>query len=180
MRSPMRRLLLLRHAKSDRSAAPGAPDHDRPLNPRGQETAPRIGAYMSRHKMQPDQVLCSTAKRTRETLALVQAEFSAEPPCRYDERLYEATPERILEALAEVEPEAGTVLVVGHNPGLQALALLLIASGDLDARERLHEQFPTSGLVVIDFALPGWDKLHHHSGRLERFIVPSAITAEID
>ena len=179
MRSAMRRLLILRHAKSDRSV-PDAPDHDRPLNPRGLEAAPRIGAYMNRHRLIPDLALCSTAKRTRQTLALAMAEFGREPLCRYDERLYAPSPERMLDVLRETEPTAATVLLVGHNPGLQALALLLIASGDLGARERLHEQFPTAGLAVIDFALPNWDKLHPHSGRLERFIVPSEITTAID
>lgn len=179
MRSAMLRLLILRHAKSDRSVS-GASDLDRPLNARGRDTAPRIGAYMARHKMIPDLVLCSTAKRTRETLELVMAKFDGEPPVRFDERLYTATPERILDVLHAASGGASTVLVVGHNPGLQALAVLLIASGDLDARERLHEQFPTAGLAVIDFALPAWDKLHPHSGRLERFIVPSAITTAID
>src|ERR1700753_1071269 len=87
--STMRRLLLLRHAKSSWSE-PGASDHQRPLNRRGQEAAPRIGAYLKRHKLVPDRVLCSTARRTRETWDLVAAEMRATPETAYVERIYDA------------------------------------------------------------------------------------------
>ena len=80
----MRRLLLLRHAKSSWSE-PGASDHDRPLNRRGQEAAPRIGAYLARHRLIPDRVLCSTARRARETWELVATEASAAPPPTFTE-----------------------------------------------------------------------------------------------
>jgi len=73
-----------------------------------------------------------------------------------------------------------TLLVVGHNPGLQDLATMLIASGDVEARQRLKEKFPTSGLVVIDFALDDWSRVHAHAGRLDHFISPRSLAAATD
>ena len=175
----MRRLLLLRHAKSDWSE-PGADDHERRLNRRGREAAPRIGAYLHRHRLIPDSVLCSTARRTRETWDLVAAELPSAPPATYVERLYEATPRTILDLLREAEPGGKSLLVVGHNPGLHDLATLLVASGDLDDRERLREKLPTGGLVVIDFAIGNWSKLHPRSGRLDRFVAPRTLAAATD
>jgi phosphohistidine phosphatase len=180
----MRRLLLLRHAKSSWSQ-PGASDHERPLNRRGQEAAPRVGAYLARHELIPDRVLCSTARRTRETWELVAAEAPAAPPPAFEERIYDASARTLLDVFRQAELEANSsgiksLLVVGHNPGLQEVATQLIASGDLEDRERLREKLPTGGLVVIDFAIDGWSKLHPRSGRLERFVVPRMLEAATD
>jgi phosphohistidine phosphatase len=175
----MRRIFLLRHAKSDRSD-PGASDHGRPLNRRGQEAARRIGAYLDRHRLVPESVLCSTATRARETWALVAAEIPSAPPPDYDERLYNAAPGKILDVLGQASPGIKSLLLVGHNPGLQDLSTLLIASGDLGDRERLHEKLPAGGLVVIDFPIEDWSKLHPRSGRLERFVVPRTLAAATD
>jgi phosphohistidine phosphatase len=175
----MRRLLLLRHAKSSWSE-PGASDRDRPLNRRGQEAAPRIGAYLARHRLIPDSVLCSTAKRARETWELVATEASAAPPPTFTERLYDASSRALIDVLRHAGAEAKSLLVVGHNPGLQEVATALIASGDLEDRERLREKLPTGGLVVIDFAIEDWSKLHPRSGRLERFVVPRMLEAATD
>jgi phosphohistidine phosphatase len=175
----MRRLLLLRHAKSS-WAEPGASDHDRPLNRRGEEAAPRIGAYLRRHKLIPDAVLCSTARRARATWDLVAAEAPAAPPATHEARLYDASPRTLLDVFRRAPSAARSVLVVGHNPGLQEVATQLIAAGDLDDRERLREKLPTGGLVVIDFAIEGWAKLHARSGRLERFVVPRMLETATD
>jgi phosphohistidine phosphatase len=175
----MRRLLLLRHAKSDRSA-PGAVDRDRPLESRGKDAAPRIGAYMARHALVPDHVLCSTARRTRDTWALVAAAFSKPPPTEFEERLYDASATSILDLVHETEEDVHSLLVIGHNPGLQDLAGLLIASGDVDTRERLREKFPTASLAVIDFAFDDWRKLHRRAGRLDRFVTPRSLTDATD
>ena len=175
----MRRLLLLRHAKSAWSE-PGASDHERPLNRRGQEAAPRIGAYLARHGLIPDGVLCSTARRTRETWDLVAAAAPGAPAAAYLDRLYDAAPPALLDVFRHAAPGATSVLVVGHNPGLQEVATQLIAAGDLDDRERVREKLPTGGLVVIDFPIAAWAKLHARSGRLERFVVPRMLEAATD
>jgi phosphohistidine phosphatase len=175
----MRRLLLLRHAKSERTR-PGGRDHDRVLAPRGRDDAPKLGAYMVRHGLIPERVIASTAARARATWDLVTASFEANPPVVSDKRLYEATPQAILKVIQECKPEVHNLLIVGHNPGLQELAALLIASGNLEARQRLNEKFPTTGLLVIDFALDDWARVHAHAGRLDHFVSPRSLAAATD
>ncbi len=174
----MRRLLLLRHAKTER-AAPGQGDRDRTLTARGRADAPIIGAYMVRQRLVPDIVLVSPATRAQETWALVAACFSKEPRVVKDQRVYNAGPETLVGLIREAH-EAPTLLIVGHNPGLQDLAAQLIASGDRQAREGLSEKLPTSGLVVIEFAFDDWARLHANAGRLERFVSPRLIAGADD
>jgi phosphohistidine phosphatase len=173
------RLMLLRHAKSEK-APPGKGDHERALNGRGRADAPRIGAYMARHALIPDRVIASTAQRTRETWERLATEWKSPPPVAYEPRIYESDAAAILAVIKEAEPQARSLLVIGHNPGLHDVARLLIASGDVEARERLNEGLPTSGLAVIDFAGNNWRKLHPHGGRLERFVTPSSLAAAND
>lgn len=167
----MRRLLLLRHAKAERSQ-PGERDHDRVLAARGRVDAKKLGAYLARHAFVPDLALVSTSARTRETWAQVAQAFAAPPPADFDERIYDAAPEAILQAIKETGPETGTLIVIGHNPSMQELASTLVATGDIDARERLGEGFPTSALALITFALADWSSLHSRAGRLEHFVTP--------
>jgi phosphohistidine phosphatase len=175
----MRRLILLRHAKSD-WATPGAPDHARALAPRGRTTAPRIGAYMAHHALLPDLVVCSTAARARQTWDLVAAELPGDIPVTYDRRIYETAAEDILEVVRHARADVHVLLLVGHNPGLRDLAELLIASGDLEARQRLLEKLPTAGLAVIDFPVDDWRKLHPQAGRLDRFVTPRTLETATD
>jgi phosphohistidine phosphatase len=173
----MRRLILLRHAKSDRGIL-GIPDHARPLNARGKEAARRIGAYMAKHHLVPDQVLCSTAQRTRETWTLVEEALADPAAATFDKRLYDADPERILVVLRETKPDAHTVMIIGHNPSLQELATLLIAAGNIDQRADIQQKLPTGALVVIDFAVDAWADVHAHGGRLDRFVSPRSLGAD--
>jgi phosphohistidine phosphatase len=175
----MRRLMLLRHAKSDWSK-PGMPDCDRPINRRGQDTATKIGEYIARHGLVPDRVLCSTAQRARATWDTLAGELKDLPPTIHESRLYNAGPEAILEVIRETNASVRSLLLVGHNPGLHELTGMLIASGDLDHRERLREKLPTAALVVIDFALNDWSMVHPYAGRLERFVVPRGLEAATD
>ena len=175
----MRRLMLLRHAKTER-AQPGERDRDRKLTKRGRSDAPLIGAYMARHALVPDLALVSPAIRAQETWALVADCFAKKAPAVVkDERIYNADPNQLMALLAETE-EAKSLILVGHNPGLHDLAVQLIASGDVEARERIAEGLPTSGLVVIDLAFDDWSRLHPHAGRLERFVSPRLIGAETE
>jgi phosphohistidine phosphatase len=172
----MRRLLLFRHAKAERSV-PGTEDRARRLIERGQADAAKVGAYMASHALIPDRVMTSPSARTRETWKFVAPAFPSAPAATAVDRLYDATPQAILAVIRETPPAAYNLLLVGHNPGLHAVALMLIASGDVETRERLREKLPTSGLVVIDFALEDWNKLHPQSGRLERFVTPKSLAA---
>ena len=147
----MRRLMLLRHAKSDWTQ-PGARDHDRPLTERGRDSAAKMGAYMARHALVPDLVMASPATRVRETLDLLLPAFKTAPKVAHDKRLYDAEAEPLLAVLKETAKPVHNLLMIGHNPGLAELAKLLMASGDVEARQRLIEKFPTAALAVIDFA----------------------------
>jgi phosphohistidine phosphatase len=171
----MRSLILLRHAKTER-VEPSGRDRDRKLTKRGRADAPAIGAYMVHHGLVPDLVLVSPATRVQETWALVVPAFAKAPRVVKDERIYNASAERLLGVIAEAQ-QAHSLLVVGHNPSLQDIAVQLIATGDVEARERVTEKLPTSGLVVIDFSIDDWSRLHPRSGRLERFVTPRLIAA---
>lgn len=173
----MRRLMLLRHAKSDWSR-PGLADHDRPLNARGRAAAPKVGAYLVRHKLVPDLIVVSSATRTRETLDLLLEAFKQPPRIVHDARIYEAEPEVLREVIAETPREVGSLLMIGHNPGLEELAAELVTSGKADARTRLAAKFPTAALAVIDFKGDDWS--NPGSGKLERFIVPRLLKGETD
>ena len=173
------RLLLLRHAKTER-AAPGMHDRERTLTARGRTDMALIGAYMAHHGLLPDRALVSTAQRTRETWEHLAASFSTSPAVSYEDDLYDAAPNDILDVIKGSGRKASVLLLVGHNPGFHDTARLLIASGDVTARERLSEGLPTAGLVVIDLAGDDWRTLQPHKGRLERFVVPRGLRAAAD
>jgi phosphohistidine phosphatase len=172
----MRRLLLFRHAKAERSK-PGMEDRARKLIERGRKDAAKVGTYMASHALIPDRVMASPSARTQETWKCAAAAFRPPPVAVSAERLYNATAQAILGVVREAGPSTHTLLIIGHNPGLHELAVMLIASGDIEARERLREKLPTSGLVIIDFALDDWGKLHPQCGRLERFVTPRSLDA---
>jgi len=166
----MRRLMLLRHAKTER-AEPGTRDRDRKLTKRGRADAPVIGAYMAHHGLLPDLALVSPVTRAQETWTLIAPAFAKTPRVTRDERIYNVSPERLISIIAETRG-ARSLLIVGHNPSLHDVAVQLIAAGDVEARERVSEKLPTSGLVVIEFSIDDWSKLHSRSGRLEHFVTP--------
>jgi phosphohistidine phosphatase len=167
----MKRLCLLRHAKSDRSD-PGAADFDRGLTNRGRQAAPAMGRYLRRQKLVPDIVLCSAARRARETWELAAAALRAEVPVDYSARLYLAAPGQILRLLRQLPETAEAALLIGHNPGFHALALQLVGAGDAAARAQLQAKFPTAALAVIDFETERWSDLAAGKGALQRFVVP--------
>jgi len=175
----MRRLMLLRHAKSDWSA-PGRPDRERVLSPRGESAAPLLGRYLAEQGLVPQHAIVSVAERTRQTWQRLGKAVTGPPSVTFDDRIYEASPLDILTAIADIPAAVESLLVVGHNPGLQSLALALAGSGSGKARRTLAEKFPTAGLAVIDFDLPDWKSLEPGSGRLERFITPRAIGGDED
>ena len=132
----MRRLMLLRHAKSDWSA-PGTLDQDRPLSARGREAAPKMGNYMARHALVPDLIVASPATRVTETLALVVPSFAKQPKAMPDARLYETDADELLKVIKETPRSAHSLLLVGHNPSLAELASLLMATLDQKRRSKV-------------------------------------------
>src|SRR5215469_6757429 len=126
---PGRTLVLFRHAKS---AWPDVPDHDRPLARRGIRAAPVMGRWLRQAGLMPGQVLCSTARRARETWQFAQAGLAATPPVTFDGRIYEGAATDLLALVREVPPATGTLLLIGHNPAIEDLALLLAAAAGAD------------------------------------------------
>ena len=170
----MKRLLLLRHAKSDWSSA--LPDHQRQLNPRGQQAAARMGRYIQDEGLNPDKVLCSTAARAAETWRLAQPGLSAAPEANYIDAIYDfGSGTSLLEIIREHGGDADTLMLIGHNPSIEGLAGLLTASGDTDALASLARKYPTAGLAVIDFEFADWQELGPACGNLQRFVRPKEL-----
>jgi len=176
---PGRTLVLFRHAKS---AWPDVPDHDRPLARRGARAAPAMGRWLREAGLLPGQVLCSTARRARETWQFAQAGLAATPPVTFDARIYEAAAADLLAVIREVPPATGTLLLIGHNPAIEDLARLLVTAnggaagpgpggatpGDL---ERMGAKFPTAAIAVLEFH-GTWPGLAPGEARLTAFVTP--------
>jgi phosphohistidine phosphatase len=171
----MLRLMLLRHAKTERQQE-GQHDRERRLTKRGTADATNVARYMISYCLVPDQVIVSPARRTQETWALLAKVFAEGPNVVTDEHVYEASAENLIDVIAKAH-EGPSLLIVGHNPSLHDLAVQLIGSGNAAAREQLSENLPTSGLVVIDLHLERWSQLQRHpqAGPLERFVTPRFI-----
>jgi phosphohistidine phosphatase len=169
--------MLLRHGKSEWPS--GMKDSDRPLAKRGKEAVPRVAAHMAEEQLFPDLALVSPARRARETWELVARKLG-DVPSRSEPRLYESPPERLLAVIRETAPEVGSVLLVGHNPGFEELAKLLIGHGDRYAFARMARKYPTAALAVLDFAVEDWRDVTPGSGRLDRFVTPKSLGQDED
>lgn len=168
----MLQLLLFRHAKSSWTD-PGVDDKDRPLNPRGVKSAPLIGRFMREHKLMPDLVLCSPARRARDTWKLASAELRGSPRLLMEDALYDfGNGGRILDTVRARADSAKSVLVVGHNPSIERLAQRLIGSGEAKLRKRLGEKYPTGALAVIAFNTGDWSDVEDGKGTLSSFTRP--------
>jgi phosphohistidine phosphatase len=170
----MKTLLLLRHAKSD-WGDPARTDHERHLNQRGREAAPLIGAWLARQHLIPGLVLCSTATRTRETLQLVRPFIGKDVPVVHDDRLYLAEAATLLERVRATDDGVATLMLVGHNPGLEDLAGRLAGGGEHDALDALAHKMPTAGLAVLRFDVAGWKRVAARGGRLDAFVAPRSL-----
>jgi phosphohistidine phosphatase len=166
----MKTLLLLRHAKSSWDN-PGGRDFDRPLAPRGRRTAPLIGGHLRDRQLLPDLVLCSTARRARETYDLVVPAVGG-TAIQFEQALYLAAPATLLRLVHAAPPGVERLLVIGHNPGLQQFAALLAGTGDAADRDRLQAKFPTAGLAILTFPATSWKEIAPGSGHLESFVAP--------
>jgi phosphohistidine phosphatase len=163
-------LALLRHAKSSWNAA-DLDDFDRPLNERGREAAPAMGAVLKELKFSPDLILCSPAQRTRQTLELVGG-FIDKAETRFQHELYLPNQQTLFEQIRAVPFDTRRVLLVGHNPSIHALALYLTGTGDAKSISRLEDKFPTAALAILSFEQDYWRDIGAGTGRLEAFVVP--------
>lgn len=163
-----RTIVLLRHAKAD---WPSVADHERPLAERGHQDASAVGRHLADLGIGPDLALCSTSVRTRDTWKLAAHEMPHRPKTVYEERLYEASLGELLALFAETSDEVGTLLVVGHNPGMHAAADALAGSAEGDTLARMTRGFPTAAYAVVTFS-GSWKSVEHGVGRLTAFWAP--------
>lgn len=163
-------LILMRHAAAASHDPEG--DHERDLSHQGKRDAEAVGAWLRQHSIGIDEVLCSTAERTRQTAAGVWAGGCPEADVRFDTRLYNASPTSLLDVIREADHDANVVLVIGHAPGIPALASLLAdGDGSRKAHEALGAGFPTGGVAVLTYA-GAWSDLTPGAARLSDFAAP--------
>jgi len=178
----MKRLVLLRHAKSQRDEA--TKDKDRPLNERGRGDAPRMGSYMHHKSYLPQLVLCSPAKRTVETWELLAPELGVETEVRFPDPLYLASAAAIGKLVKAVGSEVSLLVVIGHNPGLEDFAHALARKPE-SAKERkldaeIRAKFPTGALAVLDFQVNAWSEIAPGDGELVDFARPKGLDGDQD
>lgn len=164
---------LLRHAKSSWDD-PGLPDHDRPLAPRGRRAAERMGRHVAATGVAPDLVLCSSATRAVATWEEIRSGLPPGTPVEVSAELYEAGAASVLQRLNLLPETVGSVLIIGHNPAIEVLAIGLTSAGSAAAIDRMKTKYPTGALatLVIDAA---WADLAWESARLEGFVVPKEL-----
>ncbi len=163
-----RRLILSRHAKSSWDD-PAMADHDRPLNGRGRRAALELGEWLQSRGYEPDEVLCSTAERTRETwVRAAAAPLEVMPKVRFVDALYNAPPDIMLKVLRGAAGDC--VMMIGHNPGMAELAAMLPARAPNHADFR---RYPTAATLVVDFQIADWSEARAGTGSVLDFFVPT-------
>jgi phosphohistidine phosphatase len=180
----MRRLMLLRHAKTEKDA-PSGRDRDRRLDKRGKNDAAEIGGWIGQHPPFPDLVLVSPAVRAHQTWEIAWEEAMKErapqPQVELLPELYGAAASQLLQTIRTASlADPQRLMLVGHNPGMQELALALAGSGDAAGRKALADNLPTSGLAVFDFAVDDWDDVAFGRGRLVLFVSPKLLKQTSD
>jgi phosphohistidine phosphatase len=171
----MKVLTLLRHAKSGWDD-PVMRDFDRPLNPRGRRAAATVAREMRRLGLSFERVIASPARRVVETLQEVEHAFGRLAPS-YDERIYLASTETLVEVARETHDAVERLLIVGHNPGLEELVLRLSAEGAL--RSEVALKYPTATLAEMHFEAPSWRQIRDGAATLARFIRPRDLDPEL-
>jgi phosphohistidine phosphatase len=169
---PSRRLAVLRHAKS--AWPDDVADHERPLAARGRRDAPAAGRRLREMGCAPGLVVCSTARRTRQTWDLVAPELAASPPVVHDPRVYDATVPELLNVIREVPDRVETLLLIGHNPGAQELVLRLAGEAADDALQQARVKFPTAAIAVLTWQ-GTWAALAPGTARLTDFAIPRGL-----
>jgi len=174
----MRRLMLLRHAKTENDA-PSGRDLDRRLDNRGRGDAAEIGGWIARHPPFADSVLVSHAVRAQQTWDIAweaMKDLVPEPEVEIVPELYGADPSQLLQTVREASAaDPKRLMLVGHNPGMHELALALAGSGDAAGRKALADNLPTSGLAVFDFTVDDWADVAFRRGRLTMFVTPKLL-----
>jgi phosphohistidine phosphatase len=168
-----KRLILFRHAKSEWPE--GVSDHERPLADRGRKAAPVMGVYLDKSKLVPDLALVSTARRAQETWIRASRALKGTVAVRDSLDIYDAEAAKILGIIHGIEPDVRTLMILGHNPGLEVLATQRMRDLGGEAGERMREKFPTAAIAVLSFEIADWKDLQIESGSLDRFVTPKSL-----
>jgi phosphohistidine phosphatase len=172
-------LALFRHAKSDWSDA-RARDFDRPLNRRGQRGAAAMGQHVREGQWRFDRILASPAVRVAETIEIASRAWGRTFPVEWDRRIYLASSGTLIDLLREVEGDPGTLLMVGHNPGLEDLIFDLVPDdGTCPLRAVVEQKFPTATFAVLECAIDRWADLDNGCARLTTLIRPRDLDPEL-
>lgn len=174
----MRRLVLVRHAKTHRDSESGK-DQDRRLDQRGLSDSALIGAWLSDHRIAPDRVLVSTATRTRQTCEIIKDTLPKSEIVFLDD-LYLASAVEIVRIIRATPAPIGTLLIIGHNPGLHEAAWALTGNASVEDRDALSDNFPTAAVAVIDFPIHDWKKLKPDEGTLSLFTTPKKLKQDTE
>lgn len=177
----MKTLYLLRHAKSDSRGWSGQ-DFERPLNERGKRACAAMAGHLREQGILPGIVLCSTAARARGTLAEIAAALGwpnadGRPQFIFRDELYLASQNELVAEVRRLDDSVTSVMVVGHNPGFEVLAIGLAGGGDRDAIEALERKYPTAALATLTFESDHWRDLGSDAGQLTGFVKPSKLNA---
>jgi len=174
----MRRLVLVRHAKTEKDSESGK-DQDRRLDQRGLSDSTLIATWFSENRIAPDLVLVSSAVRTRQTWEILKAAFPKSEMAFLDD-LYLASAMEIFQIVRTTPSKVKTLMIVGHNPGLHEVAWTLTGKADASDRNALANNFPTAAIAVIDFSFSDWKKLMPQEGTLSVFVAPKQLKHEGD
>jgi len=170
----MKILYLLRHAKAE-SGGVGMNDEDRALSERGRRASASIGNYMKKKDYIPQLALCSSSVRTRQTLEEVARAAGTVWPARFEKSLYLATAEEMLRVIAQADDACASLLVVGHNPGMHHLALLLADPEPEDLHHALELKYPTGTLTALKISGAHWSDIAPGAGQLTDFVTPEGL-----
>lgn len=158
----MKTLFIMRHAKSSWDDSSQS-DFERPLNGRGLKTAPFMGEVMLKNNFTPETIVSSPAMRAKQTVELVKKSATFDAEIRFDERIYEASPQRLLEVISDFENDFDSAMIVGHNPGFESLIRVL--TGKI-------EPMPTAALAIVDLKIDLWREIGFETGSLRKIIRP--------
>ena len=170
----MRKLYLLRHAKSEWDD-PELDDFDRPLNKRGHRNAKRMAAYFEEQNIRPDLILCSAAKRATETCSYFQKNGQA---VQFKEELYLASAQTLVNIVRQLDDSYESIMVVAHNPGLEDLTLQLGRNSDPDLRRQVGFKYPTASVADLEIESQSWSDVSDSNARLINFVRPKDLPEE--
>lgn len=173
----MKKVILVRHGKSS-WAEPELEDHERPLNKRGRRAAPVVAQWLAHRKHLPDRVVCSSSRRTRQTVSRMSAAIPDLPEPVIEETLYHATPDAMLECLRRMPKDCDTVMLVGHQPGLSAFARKLTNGSVRPRCAQAFEHFPTAAAAVLELDIDDWSELDYHMASFVDFARPRELMDE--